>query len=250
MVILGGTNDQLALASAAVAPVILGRKNAGGDIGSIPANATTAITVSSGTVLIRDLTVNLGSGTGSKGIVVTGAGTSLSLRRVTVSLGTKGLGIDAETGTTLTMDECYVENNPAGGIVVNGATANIQNTLIAGALTGMATAGTGIQFSTPGSGTQFRFNTVVAYPIAATAGSADNVPLTDSIVLGPVQNCDTTLSVTSATTPAPSFSASNPYHLTGHEPCPVTPTTFPDHDIDGDPRSSTNLDCGADELVP
>ena len=80
MVILGGTNDQLTLATSGVAPVILGRQNAGGDVGSIPANAATAITVDSDTVLIRDLTVNSGTGTASKGIAVTGAGTSLSLR--------------------------------------------------------------------------------------------------------------------------------------------------------------------------
>ncbi|HEY6477663.1 MAG TPA: hypothetical protein VI456_13865, partial [Polyangia bacterium] len=59
-----------------------------------------------------------------------------------------------------------------------------------------------------------------------------------------------TTSVTNATMPAPSFSASNPYHLTGHFACPGTQATmFPDHDIDGDPRTSANLDCGADEFV-
>ncbi len=244
MVILGGTNDQLTLATSGVAPVVLGRMNAAGDIGSVPANAATAITVNSDTVLIRDLTVNLGSATASKGIAVTGAGTSLSLRRVTVSLGTKGLGIDAESGATLAMDECYVENNPVGGILVNGATANIQNTVIG--FSPAASSGYGIQFNVPGSGTQFMFNTVVGYPTAATSDFSHQVVLNYSIVVGQPTNC----TLNDCVIAAPTFSATNPYHLTIRQMCPTTPTTFPGHDIDGQARTSTTLSCGADEYVP
>jgi hypothetical protein len=243
MIILGGTNDQLTLSTSGISPVILGRKNTAGDIGSIPANAATAISVSSDTVLIRNLTVDLGSGAASKGIAVTGAGTSLSLRMVTVSLGTKGLGIDAESGATLSMDECYVENNPVGGILVNGATANIQNTIIAA---NPSASGYGIQFSAPGSGTTFAFNTIVGYATAAISDLNHQVVLGSSIVVGPTTNCMTDTCVTTA----PAFSATNPYHLTSHQPCPGTQATaFPNHDIDGDPRTSTNLDCGADEYA-
>jgi hypothetical protein len=247
MVILGGTNDQLTLATTGVSPVIIGRKNAAGDAGSIPANAATAITVSSDTVLIRNLIVDLGSGTASKGITVGGAGTSLSLRQVTVYLGTKGLGIDAESGATLTMDECYVLNNPTGGILVNGATASIQNTIIAA---NPSSSGYGIQFNAPGSGTQFLFNTVVGYSTAATSDFGHQVVLNYSIVVGSLSNCNADTCVVAA----PTFnttnpSAVNPFHLTGRTPCPTQATSFPNHDIDGDPRTAATLDCGADEFV-
>jgi hypothetical protein len=247
MVILGGTNDQLTLATTGVSPVIIGRKNAAGDAGSIPANAATAITVNSDTVLIRNLMVDLGSGTASKGIAVTGAGTSLTLRQVTVYLENKGLGIDAESGATLTMDECYVLNNPTGGILVNGATASIQNTIIAA---NPSSTGYGIQFNAPGSGTQFLFNTVVGYSTAATSDFSHQVVLNYSIVVGGYTNCK----VDTCVLAAPTFNTTNPvaaspFHLTGHLMCPTTPTTFPDHDIDGDPRTLPNVDCGADEFV-
>jgi hypothetical protein len=39
--------------------------------------------------------------------------------------------------------------------------------------------------------------------------------------------------------------------MMGHLPCPGgKPSAFPNHDIDGDPRTATTLDCGADEYVP
>ena len=142
------------------------------------------------------------------------------------------------------MDECYVENNPVGGVLVNGATANIQNTVIA--FSPAASSGYGIQFNAPGSGTQFMFNTVVGYPTAATSDFSHQVALNYSIVVGQPTNC----TLTDCLVAAPTFSTTNPYHLSGHQACPTAPTTFPTHDIDGDPRTSTNLDCGADEYVP
>jgi hypothetical protein len=143
------------------------------------------------------------------------------------------------------MDECYVENNAAGGIVVNGATAKIQNTVIAA---GTATTGTGIQFNAPGSGTVFSFNTLVGYPIAATSDPGDTVPLVDSIVLGPTAStCPPTNSVVSTTM---TLSMSNSYHLSGPLHCPDSSATISvDHDIDGQQRPSTGYDCGADQYV-
>jgi len=129
LVILGGTNEQLALAPTAVAPTIIGRANASGDPGSIPATNGTAVTISSGTVLIRDLLINLGSSKASKGIVATGASTNLTLVRVTVNL-TNGLGVDAETGSTVTMKSCTVMNNLGGGILLNEASFDIENTSV------------------------------------------------------------------------------------------------------------------------
>jgi hypothetical protein len=182
IVILGGTNEQLTLNTTGIAPVIIGRKNSNGDIGSIPANAGTAVSVTSDTVLIRDLTVDLGSGSSSKGVVVSGASTNVTLRRVTVALGLKGLGVDAENGASLTVDQCYVENNSVGGILVNGATATIQNTIIAA---NGGTTGYGIQFNAPGPTTAFTFNTVVGNPTAAISDLGHPVPLNNSIVIGP-----------------------------------------------------------------
>ena len=61
---------------------------------------------------------------------MTGTGTKLRLVRVTVSLGT-GLGVQADTGAELRMDRCLVQNNSVGGILINGASYDIQNTIIA-----------------------------------------------------------------------------------------------------------------------
>jgi hypothetical protein len=131
IVIVGAANSQMALATTGKSPVVIGRKTSSGSAGSIPANATNALAISSDTVLIRDLTVNAGTTSTSTGIKVTGgAGTNASLLRVTASLGT-GLGIDAESGATLTMNACTVTNNSmGGGILLNGAAFDIEDTTV------------------------------------------------------------------------------------------------------------------------
>jgi hypothetical protein len=242
IVVVGGADDRISLTTTGISPVLIGRKNTAGDVGSIPATGMVALSISSDTVLVRDLTLNAGtSATLSKGVVVSGAGTNVTLLRVTANL-TTGLGVDAETGTTISMDECYVLNNSAGGILVNGASYSIQNTVIAG---NGGTAGYGVQLSMPGSGSQFWFNTVVNNPIAATCDLVNPASVSNSIVAGPVANCMTVDSVTIA----PTFDSARPYHLTAHLACPLTPATSPTHDIDGDPRTPP-VDCGADQFVP
>ena len=154
-----------------------------------------------------------------------------------------GLGVDAETGTTLSMDRCYVENNPLGGILVNGAIATIQNTIIA---KNGGTTGYGIQFNAPGA-TQFTFNTLADNPTAAISDLSHQVLLNNSIVAGPTTNCLPTNSLTG--TMVPPFSSTNPYHLTMSAACPMTPTPpIPAYDIDGQPRVAP-VDCGADQFV-
>jgi hypothetical protein len=92
----------------------------------------TALAISSDTVLIRDLTVNAGTTSGSKGIVAMGAGTSVTLLRVTANL-TTGLGVEADTGTTLTMNASTVsDNSMGGGILLNGAAFDIEGTTVTG----------------------------------------------------------------------------------------------------------------------
>jgi hypothetical protein len=135
IVIRGAASSQMTLSTTTgVSPIVIGRQNSSAVAGSIPATAATAITVSSDSVLIRDLTVNAGTTPTSRGIAATGSGTKLTLLRVTASLGTgtlgAGLGVDAESGATLTMNHCTVTNNSAGGILLDGAAFDIENTTV------------------------------------------------------------------------------------------------------------------------
>lgn len=241
IVIRGAANNQLVLNTTGKAPVIVGRQDSGGNGGSVPATGATAITVSSDTVLIRDLTVNAGTTPTSKGIVVTGAGSSLTLLHVTASLGT-GMGVDAEPGAALTMDECYVTGNSAGGLLVNGASYDIQNSIFAGNLYGVKFAASAVT-----TGSRFSFNTVAGnIGNAVTCDPGNPQALSDSIVAGANDSCTLTNSVPTA----PTFDSTRAYHLTAKLSCPNgDPATFPDHDIDGDPRSAP-IDCGADQYVP
>jgi len=128
IVVRGPTNNQMNLATTGLKPVIVGRKNSSGTDASILTGAATAITVASDDVFIRDLSVNLGS-PDSKGIVLSGAATTLQLVRVDVATG-MGLGIQADPGTRLTMDRCRVTNNSKGGIFVDNAMFEIGNTTV------------------------------------------------------------------------------------------------------------------------
>lgn len=240
LIVVGGTSDRLVLSTVNVKPVVIGRMNSAGDPGSVPATSGTALTVNSDTVVIRDLTVNLGGSSISRGIVVTGAATTATILRVTASLGT-GLGIDVESGASVTIDESYVNGNSAGGILVNGATAVIQNSVIA---SNGGTTGYGVQLNNTGTGTKFWFNTVVKNPVAAVCSFSAGVDLQDSIIDGPQTNCTPVNCVA-----APTFDSARPFHLTGHLACPTTPAApFPNHDLDGEARGTTP-DCGADQFM-
>ena len=243
LVILGAVGERLVLATSQVNPVIIGRQNTAGDAAVIPASNGAGISVSSDTVLIRDITVSSGlQSSNTRGVLATGTAT-VSLLRVTVNL-SNGLGVDAETGTTLSIDRCYVENNSLGGILVNGATATIQNSIIA---KNGGTTGYGVQFNAPGT-TQFTFNTVADNPTAAISDLSHQISLNNSIVSGPTTNCTPTNSLTGAA--IPTFSSTNPYHLTMHAACPATPAPpIPPYDIDGQPRVAP-IDCGADQFSP
>jgi hypothetical protein len=135
IVIRGATNNQMNLATTGVKPVIVGKKNSAGTDASILAGAATGIVVASDDVLIRDLLVNAGTTSASKGIVVTGSSTSLTLSNVRVNLG-MGLGIQAGTGTQFKMTGCTVENNlgmngmGGGGILLDGGNFTIDNTTV------------------------------------------------------------------------------------------------------------------------
>ncbi len=239
LIVVGGTSDRLVLSTVNVEPIVIGRMNSAGDPGSIPATSGTALTLNSDTVVIRDLTVNLGGSSTSRGIAVTGATTTATILRVTASLGT-GLGIDVENGASVTIDASYVNGNSAGGILVNGATAIIQNSVIAN---NGGTTGYGVQLNNAGIGTRFWFNTVVKNPVAAVCSYGGGVALQDCILEGAQTNCNPVTSVTTV----PAFDAQRPFHLTASQPC-VPPASFPNHDIDGELRAPTP-DCGADQFM-
>jgi hypothetical protein len=243
VVVLRGTvGSQVTLNVTAVSPVLIGREDANHIQASVPATNKTAISITAGDVLIRDLDVSLGSNpSSSKGIVATGIGTTVRLLRVRIGLGT-GLGIQADTGADFQMDRCLVQNNSGGGILINGSRYDIQNTVI-------ANNGYGIKFaaaSNPAS-SRFAFNTVVMNTgNAATCDTSNRRSLVGSIVAGAIDSCDTEKSTLSA----PTFDSQRPFHLTGSLPCPNgDPAPFPDHDFDGDLRKSP-VDCGADQFVP
>jgi hypothetical protein len=73
-----------------------------------PTVATDGITITSGEIYLRNLTVQGSASTST------------------------GIGINATSGTTLHMDTCAVKNNPGGGILLNGAAFDIKNTTVTG----------------------------------------------------------------------------------------------------------------------
>jgi Right handed beta helix region len=241
IIIVGAANNQMTLNTSVVSPVVIGRKDSAGNVGSILAGASTALTASAGTVLIRDLTVDLGATSTSKGILVTGSSTKVSLLRVTASLGT-GLGIDAENGANLAMDRCLVQANSVGGILVGAATYSIQNSIIAG-------NGYGVKFaaSATSTGSEFSFNTIVGnVGDADTCDSSNMLTLSNSVILGLNDSCNLVNVFTTAPTGLETVA---PYHLTASIGCPGNqPTVFPSDDFDGTLRTAP-VDCDADQYV-
>jgi hypothetical protein len=183
----------------------------------------------------NDAVISPGAG---KGLLVT-AGSRVEARTLTISGGPGSLGVQADTGAELHMDRCLIQNNSIGGILINGASYDIQNTII---VKNGGTSGYGIQINAGSASSRFWFNTVASNPVAATCnlGSADE--LKASIVIGPVINCPIPNTVTSTSTLGSTF------HLTTSVTCPdAAPGGAPDHDFDGDPRTAP-VDCGADQF--
>jgi hypothetical protein len=240
VILIRGAVAGVTLATIGKSPILIGRKNAVGDVGSVGAIGGTAVEIDSDNVLVRDLTVGAGLSKGAIGILVKGTSTAASLLRVTASLGT-GLGVDVEPGASLTTDRCLVQNNSEGGILVNGASYNIQNSIIAGNAFGVTFSASAVS-----TGSKFIFNTIADNAGNATSCDPNNgQSIGQSIVSGSNAFCTLNDSITMA----PTFSSTKPYHLTGHLTCPSAPASFPDHDFDGDPRT-VPVDCGADQFVP
>src|SRR4030095_4993883 len=110
LVARGPLNGPLALSGGTGKIFVVGKQGSGGPAKIGAGVGTTAVTVSSGDVSIRDLEVFNGGSATSQRIVVSGATTTLTLSNVKVDLG-MGLGVQAATAAFLTMDRCIVTGN-------------------------------------------------------------------------------------------------------------------------------------------
>ncbi|HVT76084.1 MAG TPA: right-handed parallel beta-helix repeat-containing protein [Acidimicrobiales bacterium] len=238
IVLKGPASGQFNFDTAPPNPVtIVGRKNAGNEAPAIPLTVFTGVRVNAGSVTVRDLSIGGGTSSSARGALVSGAaGAVLKMQRVTIDTGS-GLGIQADAGTSLALDQCVVKDNPLGGLFVNGASYAVENSAFVG-------NGYGVKFSSPKAPTLFVSNTVAGNTgNAVTCDAASSQNLIASIVIGFDDSCNVDGSVTTSTT----FDASG-YHLTAHLACPGgAPNTVPTYDIDGDSRSAP-IDCGADEF--
>jgi hypothetical protein len=237
LIIRGPVNNQLLLDTGSMAVTVVGKKNMAGEAASIPLGVSTGIRISSGNVKIYDLQITGGTGAASKGITIGGATAGVVLVRVVVSTG-PGLGIQADTGASLGMNGCIVEGNASGGLLINGASFEIINSVF-------AMNGYGVKFTAPKTMSFFQSNTIVANTGNAVTCDLNMQAITGSIVAGVNDSCTLVQTVTTA----PTFSATRPYHLTAHLPCPPGDAIFPPIDIDGEPRMAP-ADCGADQFFP
>jgi hypothetical protein len=109
LVLLTGTLANFSIATPSKTLTVVGKTAV-----ITPPTATDGIAITSGTVYLRNLTV--------QGVTTAGSQT--------------GVGINATPGAgstvTLYMSGCKVTSNPGGGILLNGAAFNIQNTTISG----------------------------------------------------------------------------------------------------------------------
>jgi hypothetical protein len=237
LVVRGPFNGPLVIDSVVGMVLVVGKPSAAGAAQIGAGVNTTGITVSNSGAIIRDLMVFNGGGPSSKGIVASGATTTLKLVNVQVNLGT-GLGIQADTGAQLTMDRCVVNGNTVGGLLINGASYAIQNSAF-------VNNGYGVKFNAtaiPRAST-FSFSTITGNTgNALTCDSTNPQTVNDSIVLGVVDSCSTINSVLTMPTQL------SGYRLNGHVSCPASSGSPPDHDIDDQPRSAP-IDCGADQFV-
>jgi hypothetical protein len=101
--------------------------------GTLAAGSTTIAATSPLTIVGRNAALLVPAGVGADAITITSG--DITLRNLTIQ-GTAspktGIGINALTGTTLHMDTCAVNDNPGGGILLNGAAFDIKNTTVTG----------------------------------------------------------------------------------------------------------------------
>src|SRR5450432_1662398 len=215
---------------------IVGRNDSSGQAPTILLGVLTGIRIAAGNVVVNDLTITGGGSNTAKGVVVSGANTVVVLRRVTIAT-TQGLGIQVDTGASLTVDQCIVKENAIGGLLINGASYKVMNSVF-------ATSGYGVKFNVPKPGSTFVSNTVVGNAgSAVTCDPSTPQMLVGSIVGGFNDSCV----LVDSTAQIPPFDTNRPFHLLSPFPCTTDPVGAPAYDIDGDPRTSP-IDCGADQF--
>jgi hypothetical protein len=109
------------------------------------AAGSTNISVSSPLTIVgkNSATVTATAAVGNACITLTQG--EVHLRSLTIAGSTSpatGIGVAAGPGVTLSMDGCRVTNNPGGGIFLNGAGFDIENTTVSGNGPGQTTGGT------------------------------------------------------------------------------------------------------------
>jgi hypothetical protein len=185
-------------------------------------------------------------------IVVNNTGTTLVLRGCTVGPSAQ-FGVQAATGTNVTLDRTLVQGNATGGVDLNGQSFSIENSVFLDNGGGGSNVG-GARLAFSGSAS-FRFNTVTrnttTNTVAAGVICSNPLPLSSSIVFsntsaaGQVSaGCTTTSSLLSN----PSFAADR-FHVDDTSPAlDASTTACPALDVDGEARPMDGgCDVGADE---
>jgi hypothetical protein len=223
-IVVRGPDTVLSAANFANTVAVIGQQ--GARLGPVNGNTVAVVSVTSGEVTLRDLTI---------------AG----------AIGPNGVGVQA-LGGILHMTRCSVTGNTSG-ISLAGAAFDITNTIVGGNRTGNAvTLGT----STGAGPKTFAFNTVAdntgagvvresgtGYVIAnsiVTGNGAGQVS-SDCVFTGACADC-------SATNPT----LTSKFHLQSDTTACIDKATgsSPADDIDGDARpQGTASDCGADEVL-
>jgi hypothetical protein len=255
VVVIRGAVGDFAISPAM--PAAVGRISIYGQNGNVkPPRDAVGITVTAGDVLIKNLTVAAGESADSHGIRVTGAATKLTLEAVTVE-GNGGTGVIAEAGTELRVRRCMIKGNGKGGLQIDGAAFDVENTVIAanmGALVPGSTTfygGAYLKAAAGGRAMAFRNNTIVDNAVAGLVCAAA-YPVKGLLVatntVAQVLMCS--VSASSKVDVNPGFDPARPYHITRMSPCynAGEMTDHPGEDLDGDVRpQGGRSDCGADE---
>lgn len=169
------------------------------------------------------------------------------------------VGIWAEMGARVHVNRCVVNDNVGGGILIDGASYDITNTIIAhnAAVSNsggcIAWSGFCVQGTAPAGAPASRFlNDTVASNLGPGVVCLGNQSLTGSVLLGngqpEIAGCNVAPCCGGGT-----VTLTSTYHLPASSPCAdrLDPAMSVPDDVDGQARPVGALsDCGADEYQP